>query len=142
MGKALALARQGADQGEVPVGAVLVLGDQCIAQAFNSPVQLHDPTAHAEVLVLRRGGEHLRNYRLVGCTLYVTLEPCAMCAVALIHARVERLVFGAADTRVGAAGSAFRLTEEPRFNHRVSVSSGVRGPDCEQLLKDFFRARR
>ena len=142
MTEALALARQGACEGEVPVGAVLVLSDERVAQAYNSPIRLHDPTAHAEVLVLRRGGERLQNYRLVGCTLYVTLEPCAMCAAALVQARIARLVFGAPDPRVGAAGSVFNLTGEPRFNHQISVSGGVLGTECEQVIRDFFRARR
>ena len=142
MTEALALARQGGDEGEVPVGAVLVLAGERIAQAYNSPIQLHDPTAHAEVLALRRGGAYLKNYRLLDCTLYVTLEPCAMCATALVQARIARLIFGAPDPRVGAAGSAFRLTNEPRFNHQVSVSGGVLADQCEHMLRGFFRARR
>ncbi|MHB8254995.1 MAG: tRNA adenosine(34) deaminase TadA [Acidiferrobacter sp.] len=142
MTEALALAKQGCGVGEVPVGAILVLSGERIAGAYNSPIQLHDPTAHAEILALRRGGERLRNYRLLDCVLYVTLEPCAMCAAALVQARIARLVFGAADPRVGAAGSVFRFTNEPRFNHQVSVSGGVLGAECEQVLRDFFRARR
>jgi len=142
MTEALTLARQGGREGEVPVGAILVLSDERVAEAYNSPIRLHDPTAHAEVLALRRGGDYLKNYRLLDCTLYVTLEPCAMCASALVQARIARLVFGASDPRVGAAGSVFHLTNEPRFNHQVSVSSGVLADECEQVLRDFFRARR
>jgi len=142
MERALRLAEQGGAQGEVPVGAVLVLGDQVIGQAANSPIRLHDPTAHAEILALRAGGAHIGNYRLLDCVLYVTLEPCAMCAAALVQARIARLVFGALDPRVGAAGSAFHLTDEPRFNHKVAVSGGVLAAECEGLLRDFFRTRR
>ncbi len=142
MAEALALARHGAAAGEVPVGAVLVRAGEAIARAYNSPIALHDPTAHAEILALRAGGQRIGNYRLQDCVLYVTLEPCAMCAAALVHARVARVVFGAADPRVGAAGSAFSLTSEPRFNHRVAVSGGVLAGECRALLHDFFRARR
>lgn len=142
MAEALALARRGAAAGEVPVGAVLTRGGEAIARAYNSPIALHDPTAHAEILALRAGGQQVGNYRLQDCVLYVTLEPCAMCAVALVHARIARVVFGAADPRVGAAGSAFALTDEPRFNHRVAVSGGVLAAECQALLQDFFRVRR
>lgn len=142
MTKALDIARQGAQSGEVPVGAVLILRGELIAEAYNSPIALHDATAHAEILVLRKGGSRVGNYRLLNSVLYVTLEPCAMCAAALVHARIGRLVFGAPDLRVGAAGSAFCLTDEPRFNHRIPVSAGVLANECEQVLRDFFRARR
>lgn len=142
MAEALALARRAAVAGEVPVGAVLVRAGVAIARAYNSPIALHDPTAHAEILAIRAGGQQIGNYRLQDCVLYVTLEPCAMCAAALVHARVARLVFGAPDPRVGAAGSAFTLTNEPRFNHRVAVSGGVLAAECQALLQDFFRARR
>lgn len=142
MTKALLLAKRGAEAAEVPVGAILVASGRQIAEAYNSPIALHDATAHAEILVLRRGGDHLQNYRLLGCTLYVTLEPCAMCAAALVQARIGRLVFGAFDPRVGAAGSAFDLTREPRFNHQVAVVGGVLAAECEQVLREFFRARR
>lgn len=142
MGEALAQAARGAAEGEVPVGAVLVRAGLALARAYNSPIARNDPTAHAEILVLRAGGERIGNYRLQDCVLYVTLEPCAMCAAALVHARVARLVFGAPDPRVGAAGSVFALTDEPRFNHRVPVTGGVRAADCRALLHDFFRVRR
>lgn len=142
MAKALSLAKEGAHAGEVPVGAILLCSGEQLAEAYNSPIRLHDATAHAEILALRRGGERLQNYRLTGCTLYVTLEPCAMCAGALVQARIARLVFGAPDPRVGAAGSAFDLVREPRFNHQVTVVGGVLAAECEQVLREFFRARR
>lgn len=142
MTKALVLAKRGAEAGEVPVGAILVSSGEQVAEAYNSPIQLHDATAHAEILVLRQGGDRLQNYRLLGCTLYVTLEPCAMCAAALVQARIARLVFGAPDSRVGAAGSAFDLTREPRFNHQITVAGGILASECEHVLRDFFRARR
>ncbi len=142
MAKALALARIAADAGEVPVGAVLVRDGVSLATAHNSPIADHDPTAHAEIRALRAAGQALTNYRLTGTTLYVTLEPCAMCAVAMVHARVERLVFGAADPRVGAAGSAWDLVRDHRFNHQILVTQGVLAQPCERLLRDFFRARR
>lgn len=142
MAAALVLAQRGAEAGEVPVGAILVSSGQQVAEAYNSPIQLHDATAHAEILVLRRGGDRLQNYRLSGGTLYVTLEPCAMCAAALVHARIARLVFGAPDPRVGAAGSAFDLAREPRFNHQITVVGGVLAAECERVLREFFRARR
>ncbi|WP_297360330.1 tRNA adenosine(34) deaminase TadA [Acidiferrobacter sp.] len=142
MAAALAEAANAGCAGEVPVGAVLVRAGVMLAGAGNSPIALHDPTAHAEILALRAGGARVGNYRLKDCVLYVTLEPCAMCAVALVHARVARLVFGAADPRAGAAGSVFTLTDEARFNHRVAVTGGVLATECQALLRDFFRARR
>lgn len=142
MAKALNLAKEGAQAGEVPVGAILLFSGEQVAAAYNSPIRLRDATAHAEILALRRGGDHLQNYRLTGCTLYVTLEPCAMCAAALVQARIARLVFGAPDPRVGAAGSAFDLTHEPRFNHHITVAGGILAAECEQVLREFFRARR
>ncbi|WP_298137844.1 tRNA adenosine(34) deaminase TadA [Acidiferrobacter sp.] len=142
MAAALEQAVSAGRAGEVPVGAVLVRSGTLLSQAGNGPVARHDPTAHAEILALRAGGERIGNYRLQDCVLYVTLEPCAMCAVALVHARVARLVFGAADPRVGAAGSVFTLTDEARFNHRVAVKGGVLAGPCQALLHDFFRARR
>lgn len=142
MAAALTQATNAGRAGEVPVGAVLVHAGTLLASAGNSPITLHDPTAHAEILALRAAGARMGNYRLKDCVLYVTLEPCAMCAVALLHARVARLVFGAADPRLGAAGSAFTLTDDARFNHRVSVTGGVLAAECAGLLRDFFRARR
>ncbi len=142
MQEALALAAVGAQAGEVPVGAVLVHEGALIASAHNSPIGDCDPTAHAEMRALRAGGQALCNYRLNGTTLYVTLEPCAMCAVALVHARVDRLVFGATDPRLGAAGSVFDLVNDARFNHRLAVTAGILAGPCREILQDFFRARR
>ncbi len=125
------------------MGAVLVgEGSVILARAFNRPVALKDPTAHAEVLVLREAAVRLGNYRLPGTTLYVTIEPCLMCLGALLQARVARLVFGAADPKAGACVSLFRLHEDPRLNHRVEVSGGVREAECRELVQEFFQARR
>jgi tRNA(adenine34) deaminase len=143
MGEALAQAREGGAAGEVPVGAVLVEeGGVILARAFNRPVALKDPTAHAEVLALREAAARRGNYRLPGTTLYVTIEPCLMCLGALLQARVGRLVFGAADPKAGACVSLFRLHEDPRLNHRLEVSGGVREAECRELLEEFFQARR
>mgnify|MGYP000246164241 FL=1 len=129
--------------GEVPVGAVLVLDDQVVGEGWNQPIGTHDATAHAEIMALRDAGNRAGNYRLPGTTLYVTLEPCPMCAGAIVHARVERVVFGAADPRTGAAGSVFDLLpSDNRFNHRTRVQGGVLADLCAGLLRDFFRARR
>ena len=139
---ALEQARAGGAAGEVPVGAVLVREGQLLASGHNRPIGSCDPTAHAELLALRAGGARLGDYRLGGTTLYVTLEPCLMCAAAIEHARVQRVVFGAWDPRAGAAGSlldAFRL---PGLNHRADVFGGVLAGDCQQLLRDFFAGRR
>lgn len=142
MAQALELARQAEAAGEVPVGAVLVKNGQVIAAAHNSPVGQHDPSAHAEIRVLREAGQRLGNYRLPGTTLYVSLEPCPMCAGALVHARVERLVYGAPDLRAGAAGTVFDIVRSPALNHRLEVEGGVEGEAAAALLQDFFRARR
>lgn len=143
MRRALELAQVAATQAEVPVGAVIVSSDgQIVAEAANGPIALNDPTAHAEILALRQAGGSLRNYRLPGCTLYVTLEPCAMCAAAIVHARIERLVFGADDPKTGACGSAIDVLGAPCMNHSVKVSSGVLAEDCAALLRDFFKRRR
>lgn len=142
MGQALELARQAAAAGEVPVGAVLVRDGQVIAAAHNSPISRHDPSAHAEIRVLREAGQRVANYRLPDTTLYVTLEPCPMCAGALVHARVARLVYGAPDLRAGAAGTVFDIVRSPALNHRLEVEGGVCGADAAALLQDFFRARR
>lgn len=139
---ALEQARLAADAGEVPVGAVLVQDGELVAQAGNAPICSHDPTAHAEVRVLREAAQRLNNYRLPGTTLYVTLEPCPMCAGAMIHARVERLVYAASDPRTGAAGSVFELLQDERHNHCVSVEGGLLAEDSAELLRSFFRARR
>lgn len=142
MQQALVLAKKADSSGEVPVGAVLVFENQVIGRGFNQPIQANDPCAHAEILALRQGAQFLKNYRLVGCTLYVTLEPCAMCAGAMVHARIQRLVYGALDPKTGAAGSVFNLLQDSRLNHRIMVTSGVLAEPCSQLLREFFQARR
>lgn len=139
---ALAHARAAAAAGEVPVGAVLVRAEAIIAGGYNSPISSHDATAHAEIAALRAGGEALGSYRLVDTTLYVTLEPCVMCAAALVHARVRRLVFGAWDPRAGGAGSVIDVFALPGLNHRVDVFGGVLMEECALLLRDFFAERR
>lgn len=142
MARALDLARRAQAAGEVPVGAVLVRGEELLAEGCNAPISSQDPTAHAEILALRAAARRLGNYRLPGTTLYVTLEPCPMCAGALVHARVARLVFGAPDPLAGAAGSVFNLTAAPTLNHRVDVTGGVCAQDCAELLKAFFKGKR
>lgn len=139
---ALEAARGAEAAGEVPVGAVLVQGDAILAIAANRPIAGHDPTAHAEIEALRAGGKALGSYRLSGTTLYVTLEPCVMCASAIVHARVSRLVFGAWDPKAGAAGSTVNIFTLPSMNHRVDVFGGVLMEDCAGLLNGFFEARR
>jgi tRNA(adenine34) deaminase len=139
---ALQAARDAAGAGEVPVGAVLVKGDSVLAVGANRPISGHDPTAHAEIEALRAGGQALGSYRLNDTTLYVTLEPCVMCASAIVHARVARLVFGAWDPKAGAAGSTTNIFTLPSMNHRVDVFGGVLMEDCGQLLSAFFAARR
>jgi tRNA(adenine34) deaminase len=142
MRQALAQAQQAAALGEVPVGAVLVTGDGVIASGSNRPISGCDPTAHAEIEALRAGARALGSYRLAGTVLYVTLEPCLMCAAAIVHARVRRLVFGAWDPRAGAAGSMLDAFALPGLNHRVDVFGGVLQEECGALLRDFFRERR
>ena len=142
MQRAIALARAAAQAGEVPVGALLVRGAEVIGEGANCPIHTHDPTAHAEIRALRAAGERLGDYRLPGTTLYVTLEPCIMCAAALIHARVERVVFGAWDPKAGAAGSIVDVFAIAQLNHRVDVFGGVAAEECGTLLSDFFRRRR
>ena len=140
MGLALNQARLALAAGEVPVGAVLVAGGgEVLAQAYNAPIALDDPTAHAEILVLRRAAARLGNYRLPGTTLYVTIEPCLMCMGALVQARVARLVFGAPDPKAGACVSLYRLPEDQRLNHRIEVLGGIREAECRELLQEFFR---
>ena len=142
MAQALAQARAAAAAGEVPVGAVVVRDGQVIATGRNAPIDAHDPTAHAEVVALRSAAQALGNYRLDGCTLYVTLEPCAMCSGAMLHARLARVVFGAADPKTGAAGSVLNLFTEPRLNHQTQWQGGVLADECSALLSHFFRHRR
>lgn len=143
MQRALNQARLAEQEGEVPVGAVLVIGDEIVAEAHNQPIGQNDPSAHAEIQVLRAAGAKLENYRLPNSTLYVTLEPCAMCAGAIIHARVSEVVFGANDPRTGAAGSVFDLLpSDERWNHRTQVRGGVLAAESADLLRAFFKARR
>lgn len=142
MSHALQLAARGEAEDEVPVGAVLVKDGEIIAEAWNRCIGLHDPSGHAEILALRRGAEKLQNYRLLGTTLYVTLEPCVMCLGAMVHARVERLVYGAPDPKTGAVQGRFQLLEGDRFNHRLQVTGGVLAEECGEVLRAFFRRRR
>jgi len=142
MREALRLARQAAAAGEVPVGAVVAREGAIIGRGFNSPVAHHDPTAHAEILALREAAALLGNYRLEGATLYCTLEPCVMCAGALVVARVARLVFGARDLRFGGVRSKFQAADSEALNHRVEVVEGVLAVECVELLREFFEARR
>jgi tRNA(adenine34) deaminase len=142
MAEALALARAAGARGEVPVGAIVVCDNRIIGRGGNAPIEACDPTAHAEIAALREAAATLRNYRLPGCALYVTLEPCAMCAGAVLHARVERLVYGARDPKTGACGSVIDLTGETRLNHHTRVTGGIAADACGTLLTQFFAARR
>jgi tRNA(adenine34) deaminase len=142
MRRALALAREAERAGEVPVGALVVCDDRVVGEGYNQPIQRADPTWHAEMEALRAAAARLERYRLTDCTLYVTLEPCPMCAAAMVHARLARVVFGAWDPRQGAAGSAFNLLSSSALNHRVDAFGGVLSEDCGELLKTFFRSRR
>ena len=142
MREALRLARSGADSGEVPVGAVVAIAGEIVGRGWNSPVARNDPTAHAEILALREAAAHIGNYRLEGATLYSTLEPCAMCAGALVAARVARLVFGARDLRSGGVRSKFQIADSELLNHRVEVVENVLAVECVELLREFFEKRR
>jgi tRNA(adenine34) deaminase len=142
MREALQLARTGASSGEVPVGAVVVIDGEIAGRGSNSPIALHDPTAHAEILALRQAAMHVANYRLAGATLYSTLEPCVMCAGALVAARVDRVVFGARDLRFGGVRSKFQIADSDVLNHRVEVVEGPLAVECVELLREFFQAQR
>jgi tRNA(adenine34) deaminase len=142
MRKALQLAQHAESLGEVPVGAVLVKDNQLVAEGWNQPITSNDPTAHAEIVAMRRAGYELENYRIVDTVLYVTLEPCVMCAGALIHARVKRVVYGASDPKAGADESVFNLLRDERFNHRIEVTGGVLAEECGQMLSHFFQSIR
>ncbi len=142
MQEALAEARRGLERGEVPVGAVVVIGDHIVARAYNQPISTSNPTAHAEMLVLRDAGQIAANYRLTEATLYVTLEPCLMCVGALVHARVREVVYGAPEPKTGALVSAVRGLELAGLNHRFAVTGGVLEDECRRLIQDFFKERR
>ena len=142
MREALALARRAQDEGEVPVGALVVRDGVIVGRGYNAPIGEHDPTAHAEIAALRDAARNLANYRLPGCELFVTLEPCAMCAGAIQHARIARVIFGARDAKTGAAGSVIDLFAEEKLNHHAAVTSGVLADECAAQLSGFFRQRR
>ena len=142
MREALMLAQQAWDRGEVPVGAVVVYAGEIIGRGANAPIARHDPSAHAEIIALREAAQHLANYRLPEVTLYVTLEPCAMCVGAIMHARVRRLLFGASDPKTGAAGSVIDLFADARLNHHTEIQRGLLASECSTLLSAFFAARR
>ncbi len=142
MRRALDRAADAECAGEVPVGAVLVMDGQVISESWNAPISHHDPTAHAEIRVLREAGNTIENYRLQGATLYVTLEPCPMCAGALVHARIARLVFGSRDIRFGGVRSKFRIADSDLLNHQIEITEGVLAAECTELLQSFFEKRR
>lgn len=142
MQRALELAARAEAEGEVPVGAVIVKNNELIAEGWNQPVQSHDPSAHAEIIAIRKAGRVLNNYRLINTTLYVSLEPCCMCVGAIIHARIQRLVYGAFDPKTGAAGSAFGLLQSDKHNHRVEVDGGLLADQAKLQLQNFFRQKR
>lgn len=142
MQKALALAKKAEESDEVPVGAVIVKDEHVIGEGWNQPIVNHDPTAHAEIMAIRSAAQSSENYRIPGTTLYVTLEPCPMCAGAIIHARIERIVIATTDPRTGAAGSVFQLLQNPALNHQVEISQGVCRQEAADQLRAFFRARR
>ena len=142
MSRALELARQARAAGEVPVGAVIVKDNRIVAEGFNQPISGNDPTAHAEMIAMRAAARTIGSYRLLDTTLYVTLEPCAMCAGAMVHARIKQLVFGAADPRAGAVGSVFNIAQHAALNHRLEVASGPLADESAALLREFFAARR
>lgn len=142
MQQAIALAQQAAEQGEVPVGAIIVKDGEIIGQGSNTPIDTHDPTAHAEIIAMRDAAQRIGNYRLVDCTLYVTLEPCAMCTGAMQHARIARVVYGASDAKTGACGSVVNLMAETKLNHHAVVEGGVLAEECGNLLTSFFKQRR
>lgn len=142
MDKALLLADKAEQAGEVPVGALIVKDGQLIAEGYNQMISLNDPSAHAEMQAVRQAGEQLHNYRLTDCTLYVTLEPCSMCAGMLVHSRIARLVFGASDYKTGAAGSVMNLVQHPQLNHQLEVTGGVLAAQCAAKISAFFQRRR
>jgi tRNA(adenine34) deaminase len=140
--KAIKLAQQAEQHNEIPVGAVVVANGNVIGEGFNQSIMLNDPSAHAEMIAIRQAGEAINNYRLLDCTLYVTLEPCPMCAGLLVHSRIKRIVFGAVDLKTGSAGSVFNITNTEKLNHQIPVTSGVLAEQCSHLLSAFFKRRR
>lgn len=142
MQRAIQLGQRARDEGEVPVGALVVLNGEVVGEGWNQPIGSRDPSAHAEILALRSAAKNVGNYRLVGATVYATLEPCAMCAGAMVHARIARLVYGARDPKSGAAGSVFDLLGSSKLNHRVEVTADMLASECGELLRAFFRSRR
>jgi tRNA(adenine34) deaminase len=142
MARALELAREAERAGEVPVGAVIVKDDAIVGEGWNRPISTHDPTAHAEIVALRAAALKLGTYRLLDTTLYVTLEPCPMCAGAMVHARVKRLVYAATDPRAGAAGTIFNIVQHPALNHRIECEAGLMSEECGSMLRAFFQGRR
>jgi len=142
MQRAMELAMQAESHDEIPVGAVLVADGKIIGEGFNQSIMLNDPSAHAEMLAIRQAGQVLNNYRMLDCTLYVTLEPCSMCAGLLVHSRIKRLVYGADDLKTGAAGSVFNLVASDKLNHQIEVTKGVMADECGQMLSAFFKRRR
>ena len=129
-------------ENEIPVGSVLILNEKIISKAHNQPIGNNDPTAHAEMQVLRKAGKQIENYRLAGSTLYVTLEPCTMCFGAMVHARIERIVFGASDPKTGVCGSCINLNNESFFNHKISITGGILDKECSELVRLFFKSKR
>lgn len=142
MGFALAEARRARDAGEVPIGAVVVIDKQIAGMGHNQPIELNDPTAHAEILAIRQAAERIGNYRLTDATMYVTIEPCAMCAGAMVNARIKRLVYGATEIRAGAVDSVFQICTNSSLNHQVEVTSGVKAEECRGMMQAFFKERR
>lgn len=142
MREAMTLALQAAERGEVPVGAIVVKDGEIVGRGSNAPIRTHDPSAHAEIIAMRDAAKNIGNYRLVDCSLYVTLEPCAMCAGAIQHARIGKLIFGAKDPKTGACGSVINLMAEDKLNHHTDISAGILENECGQLLSDFFKQRR
>lgn len=142
MRKALSLAQYAQQQNEVPVGALLVLNGKVIGQGWNRPITCHDPTAHAEIMALQQGGRKIQNYRLLNATLYVTLEPCVMCAGAMVYSRIKRLVYGADELKMGAVGSLLDVLRHPGMNHQIEITSGILAEECATILSQFFQRRR